>query len=144
MDIDSGSSTSPFFSASRGETLLALAERVVPDEGERAPGAASQATLDAAETFVASQDETTRQKLRLLFHVFEWGAVLRFGKRFTRLPGVKQDAYLRAWEVSKLQLLRFGFSSLRNLVLISFYTHPDSWPMMNYPGPVLEPGPSKP
>lgn len=131
-------SSSPFFTDSRRETFLALAALVVPDEGPLAPGAASDATLDVAEMLIASQDEPTRKKLRLLLGVVEWGAALKFGKRFTRLPHGDQEAYLRAWQGSRFQLFRFGFSSLRNLALLSFYTRQESWPMIGYPGPVLK------
>ena len=133
-----------FFTGSRAVTLRAIAGRVVPDEGPLAPGANSQRTLEVAELFVQSQDERTRAKLRLLLRIFEWGAVLRFGRPFSRLPAKKQDAYLRAWEFSRLQLFRFGFSSLRNLVLVSFYAQPTSWLTMGYPGPVREAKPAKP
>lgn len=128
-----------FLNRSRRATFLALADRIVPDEGADAPGARSDATVAAAELFLASQDEATRSKLRLLLRVFEWGAAFKFGRRFTLLPAGEQDTYMQAWERSRIQLFRFGFSSLRNLVLLSFYTRPDSWPMLGYPGPVLEP-----
>jgi len=74
----------------------------------------------------------------MLLNIFEWMAVFRYGARFTRLAAAKQDAYLRGWESSPFHLFRFGFASLRNLVLVSFYTQPQSWPMIGYPGPVLE------
>ena len=127
-----------FFAGRRRETFLALADRMVPDEGPKAPGARSDETLATAELFLASQDEATRSKLRLLLAFFEWGAAVQCGRRFTRLPAGKQDAYMRAWERSGIQLFRFGFASLRNLILLSFYTRPESWPMLGYPGPVLE------
>ncbi len=126
-----------FFTGARRAVFLAIASRIVPDEGAPSPGANSDATLTAAEKFLADQDEATRAKLRLLLRVFEWRAVLRFGKRFSHLSAEKQDAYLRAWQNSRLQLFRFGFSSLRNLVLLSFYTRPESWATIGYPGPAL-------
>jgi len=132
-----------FLNRLRRATFLALAGRIVPEEGPGAPGAKSDATVAAAELFLASQDEAARSKLGLLLKVFEWGAAFRFGRRFTHLPAGEQDAYMQAWERSRIQLLRFGFSSLRNLVLLSFYTRPDSWPMIGYPGPVLETKPSR-
>jgi len=127
-----------FFVGSRRETFLALADRIVPDEGPSAPGARSDKTLAAAELFIASQDDSTRSKLRLLLTFFEWGAALKCGRRFTRLSAGKRDDYMQAWERCGIQLFRFGFASLRNLVLLSFYTRPESWPMLHYPGPVLE------
>ena len=131
-------STSPFFTGSRAATFLAVAGRVVPREGDGTPGGGSESTLQAAEQFLEGQEETVRAKLRVLLKVFEWGALFFFGRRFTRLPAAKQDVYLRVWEQSQVQTFRFGFSSLRNLVLLAFYTQPESWPMIGYPGPVLE------
>ena len=128
-----------FFTGSRASIFLAVAARVVPDEGTNAPGAGSDRTLQAAEQFLADQDESVRGNLKVLLKVFEWGAVLFYGKRFTRLPVAKQDAYLQGWEYADVQTFRFGFSSLRNLALLAFYTQPESWPMIRYPGPVLGP-----
>ena len=134
---DASASPSPFFFGSRAKTFLAVAARVVPSEGPTAPGARSQATVRAAEHFVQGQEAAARAKLGLLLKVFEWGAVFRYGARFARLSAANQDAYLRAWESSPVQSFRFGFSSLRNLVLLTFYTQPESWSMIGYPGPRL-------
>ena len=131
-------SASAFFTGSRAATFLAVAGRVVPDEGVSPPGARSELTLPAAERFLAGQEETVRTRLGVLLRVFEFGALAFWGRRFTRLPPAKQNAYLRAWEYSQIQTLRFGFSSLRNLALLAFYTQPESWPMIGYPGPTLD------
>ena len=128
----------PCFRGSSAAIFLAIAGRIVPDEGAQASGARSEATLEVAEIFLGSQDESVRRKLALLLKVFEWGAVLRHGHRFTHLPGEEQDAYLRAWEFSRFQIFRFAFSSVRNLVFVSFYTQPETWSTIRYPGPVLE------
>jgi len=135
---DAVTSTPAFFTGSRAATFLAVAGRVAPREGAGAPGAGSELTLQAAEQFLQGQEETVRAKLGVLLKVFEWGALLFFGRRFTRLAAAKQDVYLRAWEHSQVQTFRFGFSSLRNLALLAFYTQPESWPMIGYPGPVLD------
>jgi len=127
--------TQNFFVGSRAETFLAFAARVVPGERPNAPGARSETTVRAAEQFVQGQDTALRAKLGLLLKVFDYGAVLRYGARFRRLSAANQDAYLRAWERAPVQGLRFGFSSLRNLVLLAFYTQPESWSMIGYPGP---------
>ncbi len=132
------------FRGSRAATFLAIADRIVPGVGLRAPGAKSEATLRTAEVFMSSQDESVRAKLRLLLKVFDWGALLKYGRRFTRLPAEKQDGYLRAWEFSQFQIFRFAFSSLRNLVFVSYYTQQETWPTMGYPGPWLEAMSAKP
>ncbi|MGO9271464.1 MAG: gluconate 2-dehydrogenase subunit 3 family protein [Terriglobia bacterium] len=135
---DAVTSTSAFFTGSRAATFLAVAGRVAPRESAGAPGAGSELTLQAAEQFLQGQEETVRAKLGVLLKVFEWGALFFFGRRFTRLPAAKQDLYLHVWEHSRVQTFRFGFSSLRNLALLAFYTQPEAWPMIGYPGPVLE------
>ena len=91
--------------------------------------------MRAAEQFVQGQDTALQAKLGLLLKVIDYGAVLRYGARFRRLSAANQDAYLQAWERAPVQSLRFGFSSLRNLVLLAFYTQPESWSMIGYPGP---------
>ncbi len=132
--------TQNFFVGSRAKTFLAFAARVVPGEGGNAPGAGSEEVVRVAEQFVQGQETAVRAKLGLLLKVFDWCAALRYGARFTHLSAVNQDAYLRAWERCPVQSFRFGFSSLRNLVLLAFYTQPESWPMIGYPGPRAEDG----
>jgi hypothetical protein len=129
--------TQNFFVGSRTETFLAVAARVVPGEGLGATGAGSETTLRAAEQFLQGQDAAVRAKLGLLLSVLDWGAAFRYGARFSRLSAANQDAYLQAWEKSAVQTLRFAFSSLRNLVLLAFYTQPESWHAIGYPGPRL-------
>ena len=102
-------STPAFFTGSRAATFRAVTGRVVPQEGEDSVGAGSESTLQAAEHFLRGQEETVRAKLGMLLRVFEWGALLLFGRRFTHLPPAKQDAYLRAWAESGIQTFRFGF-----------------------------------
>ena len=138
MQTEATSPCVPFFTTFRASVFLAVADGIIPGEGLHAPGPSSEAILRTAEAFMADQDESTRRKLGMLLRGFEWAAALRFGTRFTRLPALRREIYLRAWEFSRLQLSRFAFSSLRNLVLISFYTQPRSWPAIAYPGPVLE------
>jgi hypothetical protein len=96
----------------------------VPDEGPAAPGARLEATLRAAEEFIQGQDTAVQAKLGALLKVFESGAVFRYCRRFSRLSA-RLDAYLRAWRRSPVQRLRFGFSGLRNLILLTFCTQPE-------------------
>lgn len=129
------SRSSTFFVGSRTEIFRAFLASVVPDEGPSAPGAGSDATVRTAEEFVQGQEGGVRAKLGLLLRAFEWGTFFRYGARFSRLPAAAQNAYIRAWQSSPIQSLRFGFSSLRNLALLAFYTQPESWDMIGYPGP---------
>jgi len=64
------------------------------------------------------------------------------------LAGVRQDwasasadevaAFLQDWRVHRLALLRSAYQALHDLVLGSWYSDPDHWAAIGYPGPVKE------
>lgn len=43
--------------------------------------------------------------------------------------------FLRRWQNSPLDLLKMGYGSLLQLVLMSWYSRPESWAHCGYPGP---------
>ncbi|EJM02757.1 MULTISPECIES: hypothetical protein [unclassified Pseudomonas] len=43
--------------------------------------------------------------------------------------------FLDRWENSSLSLLRMGHSSLQQMVMMAWYTRPESWAHCGYPGP---------
>ncbi|SDS64599.1 hypothetical protein SAMN05216198_2422 [Halopseudomonas litoralis] len=45
------------------------------------------------------------------------------------------QAFLKRWENSSFALLQQGQSALTNLILLSCYSSPASWPQCGYPGP---------
>ncbi len=87
-----------------------------------------------------AQSPSVLRRIRLLLCALEWGAIPRYARPFSRLRAEQQDRYLRAWEQSSVPLLRFGFSALRNLILVAFYSQPENWPGIGYPGPTLASG----
>ena len=38
---------------------------------------------------------------------------------------------------SRLALRRMAFLALRNLVLLGYYSQPETWPLIGYQGPLL-------
>ena len=54
---------------------------------------------------------------------------------FTALDPSAQDVVLREWRDSRLAVRRTGYEALRKLVLASYYSAPEVWPSMGYPGP---------
>lgn len=120
---------------------IALANRIVPAEDPARPGAGSPSTLFAAQRILAGQSPSVLRRVKLLLRALEWGALLRYGRPFTRLRPGQQDRYLRAWECSTVALVRFGFAAMRNLILVAYYTQPENWSRIGYPGPTLGAGP---
>lgn len=45
------------------------------------------------------------------------------------------EAFLQRWESSRLALFRQGHAALKQLVLLVWYSLPDSWAHIGYPGP---------
>ncbi|MCB9778757.1 MAG: hypothetical protein H6742_09360 [Alphaproteobacteria bacterium] len=54
---------------------------------------------------------------------------------FTRADGPTQDAALAAWRDSRLPLRRKAYKAVRNLVMSSYWSHPDTYAGAGYPGP---------
>ncbi len=121
--------------------LNALANRIVPAEDPGTPGAGSPSTLIAVQRILAGQSPSVLRRVKLLLRALEWGTLPRYGRPFTRLRPEQRDRFLRAWECSTIALLRFGFAAMRNLVLVAYYSQPENWPGIGYPGPTLKAGP---
>jgi hypothetical protein len=54
---------------------------------------------------------------------------------FTQLGPADQDARLQAWRRSRLALLRSGYQALVRLVHATYYSSPEVYPLVGYPGP---------
>lgn len=118
--------------------LHAIASRfVVPTAGF--PSAEEARTAIRADRALARADESVRQDVKRLLMLFENGLVnFLFGRRprpFTELSPEEQDAVLREWRDSRIELRRSAFQALRVLVLTSHYSSPLTWPALGYPGP---------
>ena len=129
-----------FFGPGETEILTQVVERMV-DTGE--PGAPpvratrSIATIDA---LCASLDPGATAPLPSLLRLVEWGPLLfehRFA-RFTQLDAGAQDVALDGWMRSRLGLRRMGFYALRNLALLGYWSQDETWPLIDYKGPLLQ------
>jgi len=54
---------------------------------------------------------------------------------FTRLEPEAQDAVIRDWANSALEVRRTGYQALRTIALASYYGANESWSAARYPGP---------
>jgi hypothetical protein len=84
-------------------------------------------------------------EFRQLLHLFE-NALLGLTVHgsptpFTRLSPEAQDARLDAWRSSRLVLLRSGFQALKRLVHAAYYSSPEVYALVGYPGPPVVPLP---
>ena len=82
-------------------------------------------------------------ELRQLLHLFESGLLGVFtnlqATPFTRLSPADMDARIDAWRSSRVALLRSGYQALRRLAQATYYSSPELYPRLGYPGPPVVP-----
>ncbi len=119
-------------SPARRATLEALCRRVAPEHPGVDPAGAVEARL-------AAGDPETARRVAALLSVFGHpaaGALLAGRPRaFASLGPEAQDAWLRAWQGSRVPFRRTVFQALRKLVLSTFYALPETHAAVGYPAP---------
>jgi len=76
-----------------------------------------------------------RQLLRL-FESALFGLIFtRAPTPFTRLSPAAQDARLESWRRSPIALLRSGYQALKRLSHATYYSSPEVYALVGYPGP---------
>lgn len=119
-------------------TLIALCRRMVPLPDEPDPSAVRLAR--AVEVRMGTlPPEKAKDVGTLLALMGAPAAGLLNAWRpggFAELSPQRQDAWLRAWETSRIPLFRTAFQALRRLILGTFYMDPASHPALGYHGPL--------
>jgi DNA-binding transcriptional ArsR family regulator len=116
--------------------------RLVP---ERAgfPRPADLRLPEKIDAIAAMADPATQADLRRLVRLFESalaGFVLEAQPRlFTTSSPAAQDRRLAAWARSRFALRRTGYRALKRLVYAAYYSSPETWPAVGYPGPPISP-----
>ncbi len=118
--------------------FAAVAARVVAVDGDSPPtdevDVAGRA--DAAMALWADGAQIDFRRLLRLFENALNGAVTRTGgDTFTASDPARQDARLRAWEVSRVAVFRTGYQAMKRLACACYYAAPETWPATGYPGP---------
>lgn len=114
-----------------GVTFRALVETVAP----------MTAGLDAAgwgdverqvQATLAERTALERSQVRLFLCALEWLAVLREGRRFSRLDQRARGRVLERLSRHPLRLVRAGAWGVRTLALLGVYGRPAVWPTIGY------------
>jgi hypothetical protein len=121
--------------------FAAVAARIVPGDGA-GPAWPTADALDCAgkvDALMAASHPAVAAEFRQLLHLFENGLVgLAVGGSptpFTRGSPEAQDARLEAWRRSRLALLRSGYQALKRLSQATYYSSPEIYALLGYPGP---------
>lgn len=126
--------------------LAAVAARVVPGEGADArwPTADALDVAGKADGLLAVNHPDVGRDFKRLLALFDnglAGLVLVAGRPtpFTALDGAAQDRRLEAWRRSRLTVLRSGYQAMVRLVHAIYFSAPEVYPLIGYPGPPVVP-----
>jgi len=125
--------------------LAAVAARLVPGDGA-GPSWPTAEALDCAgkvDALLATVHPDAGRDFRRLLRLFESGFVGTFmagsPRPFTRAASAEQDARLEAWRRSRLTVMRSGYQALKRLTHAAYYSSPEIYPRVGYPGPPVVP-----
>jgi gluconate 2-dehydrogenase subunit 3-like protein len=132
-----------FFTPAEYSIWAAVADRVLAEE--KATGAPTAADLDVAaraDAFLAPLPESDRKDLKQLLALFDNAlfSALQGGpaRTFTAMSPEEQDAHLRRWQTSRLALQRTGFQAMKRLCCALYFSAPETYAAVGYPGPPYE------
>jgi hypothetical protein len=121
--------------------FAAAAARLAPGGGAGPKWPTAEA-LDCAgkvDALMARVHPDVGSDFRRLLRLFEsglLGAVIAGSPRpFTRAAPEEQDARLEAWRRSHLALLRSGYQAIKRLAHATYYSSPEVYALVGYPGP---------
>jgi hypothetical protein len=121
--------------------LAAVAARFAPGDGAGPKWPTAEA-LDCAgkiDALMATVHPSVGKEFRQLLRLFESAlsglALTGSPTTFTRLDTAAQDARLEAWRTSRVALLRSGYQALKRLSHATYYSSPEIYALIGYPGP---------
>jgi hypothetical protein len=120
--------------------LSATIERIVAPDAPDAPPAESLRRALWLDGYLGGLDAALVGDVRALLHFVEHGGPLfrLRATRFTRLSAAEQDATLEAFADSPIAVRRQGLQALRALAFLSYYRDDRAFPMLGYPGPMVQ------
>jgi hypothetical protein len=132
-----------FFSPAEYAVFAAVADRIVPKIDPDQPTPEQLGVALKADRLLSRADADTRHDFKQLLGLFD-NALASFvldgrARPFTRLSDEDQDLALRQWRDSRLPLRRSGFQGLERLSLALYYSDPQTYAGIGYPGPPLLP-----
>jgi hypothetical protein len=133
------------FTVEEHAIFAAVAARLVPGAGAgpRWPTAEAVDCAGKVDTLMSRVHPEVGAEFRKLLHLFENGlfGLVTGGSPtpFTRLDAAGQEARLEAWRHSRLSLLRSGYQALKRLAEASYYSSPEIYALVGYPGPPVVP-----
>lgn len=118
--------------------LQAISRRVLPRDPPF-PSPEGVRVTDRVDAFLAMSHPGVQRDVKRLLALFDsalLGLVLDASPfRFRTASPARQDARLTAWSKCRLDVRRTGFRALRRLVASAYWSSPETWGAVGYPGP---------
>ena len=111
----------PVLGANQQRFLLCLAARIVPESAD-APMQVTDRLLAAVDEELRPRPRLQQLEFKLLLLAIRWMTLPFTLHRFERLPGERQDRWLRRLENAPLTLLRVGIWGLKTRVFLGYDT----------------------
>ncbi len=132
-----------FFTPAEYSIWAAVADRVLAEA--KPSGAPTPEQLDIAaraDAFLAPLPDSDRKDLKQLLALFDNAlfSTLEGGppRPFTAMSPAEQDAHLRRWQTSRLAIQRTGYQALKRLCCALYFSAPETYASVGYPGPPYE------
>ena len=138
--LPSSGLSGPFtvLSPEEATVFLELSERLLPPR----PGFPAPLDLDLPrriDALLGLMPPEGQKEVRQLVGLFENALVglLLDGqwRTFTASSNEQQDARIRSWQQSRLEVRRTGYRALKKIVYSSYYGARETWAAIGYPGP---------
>jgi hypothetical protein len=132
-------------SADEYAVFAAAAARLAPGDGAgpRWPSADALDCAGKVDALMATVHPDIGHDFRRLLRLFESGllgaAIAGSPRPFTRASAADQDARLEAWRRSRFELLRSGYQAVKRLAHAAYYSSPEVYALVGYPGPPVVP-----
>lgn len=133
------------FLGRREERLArAILDAFIAHEDGLLPEPVSIGALAELDRLLARLPPEDARRVRALLAIVEWAPPFllgrrgrRFWRRFTRLDLPARRAALEALGTSRIAALRAGYTALKALVMLAYWTREEAWPAIGYDGPWL-------
>ena|SRR6185437_6585087 len=126
-------------STAHRRALRALGDTILPSTGPGDPAGGDVVPEGVDELLAAMTPEDVR-RVGTLLTLFDYSAIARYGRPFSRLAEDRRRRYLEGWMTSRIALRRVIYRALRGLCLNAYYQAPAAWPAMHYDGPLVGAG----
>ncbi len=112
--------------------MKAIMNAIIPRGGAFAPGAADFDLLPRTEAYVGGFNPLIRLGFPFLLRYIEYGALIRAGKRFTRMSDDEATAYLDTFEESSRYYRRTIALALKMVTMLAFYDIDENASLIGY------------